>query len=1240
MIISHQFGQEKDRLIMKQKHFAVALTAVVAVCVTFARAADAAPQAEDKAGATRRTQEDVDRIIAEQKAELEADSKGFEESKTYPFFARNQSPGMRTLKDVELRTVLQGSMPGEQPEDYNTRVVKFAPRKGVDTVEVDPRMPLREWSFTEEGFAKNVIPAVLQRADRKLKAHLVGFRGIGYTIDEGEFNGEIDIPCVLLRLPDGRIRMIETQYLSQDDLLFAAKWHKAALDDIKANRIPEQPRVLPKHIKERYPNPTEPGVKNSHFLTESDFTVLVSGTEHPEPGNANHWVTWVNAMGDRKAGRKVRTKACTWYDAHWRIFDYSGFYMPGIDSPEPRDKFWWFVGGPTIDGKGTKGGGGGQHIGNGSPGIAAHEWGHLTQFLNGVRHGGGETWADSVRDLAFPAGTAGPELTTPHQHLFLSGNRYGFTYFYTTVGEDPSLGHLWFARLPVYGSDQVSADSAMHLIAELFKRQRLTEYADQNMVNKPVEEFGDLFGEYAARTATFDNQKEYLYRNSRYSPPRHVLELMDREKNIWRIPTDLAPYAQGFNIVRLVPEQGAKNIEVDFTGIHDPSIYSDWRACIVAVEADGTRRYSNLWNKGPVHFAVKADDRSIWLTVAATPTALKETEGLTPGSQFLKRMPTYPWQVQLTRATVGTPARLPEEFGQKIVGGGSVDRSQLVPHKNGGGLVSKTATVADTAYIGPNAMVLDHAKVLDHASIEGFAIVKGNAVVKNHARLYGNAEAHGSTVVGGYSRYHVPVVTTILSDLMANNPLMPRFGEATLRKDGLWANYAMMDSDRTKLYDYYRYADVDLSANMPAYPNLDGYVFGVPEAVVYDDGSDEHAVGLKFNGKDQYATLHSAVMDIPEATIVTKLVVEPGVAGTVFDFGADQDHCMTLTIAADGTLKLHATVKGKSVVSLTGSKKIVRGSPVSMSVVVDGNTAAIWMNDDKIAETQTGLRPCDVFPPDAIRKNLIASSRDGKNRLKALFDSVVIYAKAHRQLDARPVMDAPPIIGDNVLKRLAQRQDPENQKEFMESAKEIENFYWLGSPSGHKQPLWREGAGNYRELYANNILAKRWYELSRRDETYRKWDDEILPGIEAEEKTPEGQTEEARKRHIELRREFKEEIEPAAYRNFPHEARALESMMDGLYRTHWNISYFGYLKGHYYPRLLGGDREDLKLLTEQNKLATDPKGWVRSSDITVPLPSNKQGVIWSKEGILSGEYDKLQATAKKWYLHTHGPIGE
>lgn len=1224
---------------MKPKNPAIALMAMLSVCATFALVAEADPKAAQETAPPGRTPQDVSRIIAQQVAELQTAGRVREESRVYPFYSSYQSPGLRTVKGVQLRTVLKGSLAGEKPEDYNTRVVKFAPRKGFDIVDVDPRMPLREWTFTEEGFAHNVIPAVFQSDNRKLKAHLVGFRGIGYTVDEGEFKGEMNIPCILLRLPDGRVRMIETRYLSEEDLQFAAECHRAALADIRANRIPEQPRVIPGHVKQRYPNPTEPGVKNSHFFTESQFVVLISGTEHPEPGNAQHWVTWVNAMGDQKAGREVRAKACAWFDAHWLIFEYGGFYMPGIDSPEPRDKFGWFVGGPTIDGKGTKGGGGGWHIGNGSPGIAAHELGHMSKFLNGVRHGGGESWADSLRDVAFPTGTGVLELNTPFQHLFSSGNGYGYTYFYMTVGEDPSLGYLWFTRLPIYDGGQASADSATHLIAELFKRQRLTEYADKNMVNRPVEEFGDLFGEYAARSATFDNQKEYLFRNSRYSPPRQVLELIDKGANVWRVPADCAPQAQGFNVVRLVPETGAKEIEVDFRGLHDPSIYSDWRACIIAVEADGGRRYSDLWNKGPVRFPVKAGDRSFWLTVAATPTALKQTRDLCPGGHFLKRLPTYPWSVKLAHATVGTPARLAGEFGPKATRAGAVDTSQLLPHKNGGGLVAGTASVADTAYVGPNAMVLDNAKVLDHASIEGFAIVRDSAVVKDHARLYGTAEARGDTVVGGYSRYHLPVWTHIKSDIMSKNPLIPRCGEAKLPDDGLWANYAMMDTDRIHLHDYYRYKEA-VGDNLPSYPHLNGYVFGKPEAVAYDDRSGGHAAGLQFNGTDQYATIHNAAMDIPQATIVIKLMVEPGTAGTIFDFGADKDNCMTLAIAADGTLQLNATVRGKSVVALTGSEKMVRSRPVRLRVELDGQTAALWMDKSKIAEAKTSFRACDVFPPDALRENLIASSRAGTKRLKALFDSVVIYAKVHDDFDSLlpPIVDAPPIVGDNVFKLLSQRLDPERQKKLIESAKNINEFYMLGSKRRPNYFMQRSLCADPKDLYENNALGKRWYRLLRRDPTYVKWEDEILPKMEAEKKTPEGQTEDAKKRHLAMEREFKEKIESRIFELYPDEARAIDSMCSGLYRTHWSMSYFGFLDGVYYPSLLGSNREELKTLTLENSRSKDPKGWIRSSDITVPLPGNKEAVVWSKEGILSGAYDKLQPTERQWYLHTQGPI--
>ena len=179
-----------------------------------------------------------------------------------------------------------------------------------------------------------------------------------------------------------------------------------------------------------------------------------------------------------------------------------------------------------------------------------------------------------------------------------------------------------------------------------------------------------------------------------------------------------------------------------------------------------------------------------------------------------------------------------------------------------------------------------------------------------------------------------------------------------------------------------------------------------------------------------------------------------------------------------------------------------------------------------------------------------------------------------------------------------------------------------------------------KDLYENNALGKRWHQLLRRDATYVKWEDEILPKMEAEKMTPEGQTEEAKKRYLELEREFREEIETRIFERYPDEARAIDDMCGGLYRGHWNITYFGYLDRYYYPYLIGSQREELDNITAHNSRSKDPKGWIKSSAITVPLPMNNNIVIWSKEGILSGEYDKLQPTVKRWYLHTHGPIKE
>jgi len=1251
--------------------FSVTLPSLIAVTVlaTFGGALQAEPTAETAA--------DVDKVIAEQKAQLKADTEAFAKSKTYPYFSFYQSPGMRGRQDTELREVLVGSLPNEKPEAYNVRVVKFAPRKGVDTIDIDPRMPLREWTFTDSAYSSGAIPAKYRTSNHKIKAHLAGFRGIGYVIDKGEFKGAYRMPKLLLRFSDGRLRTVDSKLVSEADRTFMVQQYKIAMDDLKARRLPEKPYVVPERFQKEFANPKQPGEKNGHMITESEFFFFTSGTEHPEPGNREHWCQWINPMGDRKAGRKLRAETGEWNDAMWRIYEYAGHWMKGAEDAEPRKKFWWKVGGPTIDGKRTKGGGGGNHIGNGEFGIGAHEWGHCNdRFLYGVIHGGGETWADTLRDTAFGNG-GGPQLGAPHNHVFPAMNDYGFTYFYSVTGEDPSLGYMWYTRLPVFrGKPQESSSSALHLAAEMFKRQKLTEYASDKMVNKPVEELGDLYGEFAARSATFDIQREGEMAARGQVPVRQGMERVDAMRNLWRIPADFAPHAQGYNTIRLVPEPGAKSVTVDFTGMHDPAIYSDWRVCIIAVGADGVRRYSNLWNKGPMILEIKPSDRSLWLSVAATPTALKETpaggnsprkgvwelpKGHKKGEKLrwqdratlLKRMPTYPWMVKLTGATAGSPASFRDGFGHGVMA------ETLTPHANGGGLVAATATVAETAYVGPNAVVLGKAQVLDNARIEGFAIVQDNAIIKENAKLYGNAIAKGNTVVGGNARYHVPVTNPDKSelDVMSVNPLPPRVGNAKRNPQGLWAAYAMMDSDAVYLQDYFRIERVQSHRNRPIYPTMNGYVFGTPQAVCYDNGTGPPAAGLLFDGATQYAELHPAALDLPEATIVARLKVAPKATGTIFDVGTDAKNRMVLSLEANGALHLVATLDGKKCIDLMGSHTMIPSKVVQLRVEADGQTVAFWMNAVKLGEAESSLRFADLFGPDVVRRNTIAASRDGKRKLKCLFDSLTIYAKVYNAVGPGgvvafdtlppPALEAPPIVKDNILALLEARMDPTRAAPIREAAMNIFNFYkteGFGTVRARSGGTWDAPEG----FFVENLTGRRWMRLTRRDPDWVKWTDEIMPASKNDPK------EVREKKEREYNSVIRNKAMGGRHRD---ECKMIDGLAMALWRTHWDTDYMGYIDQHYIPAkvsaVLGGvGGENLHSVTVYNNLANDPKSWIKSEDITVPMPSlrvrrprkdgkGQDNVVvepWSVEGIASGEYDKLTPYQKQWYLHTYGPI--
>ena len=175
-------------------------------------------------------------------------------------------------------------------------------------------------------------------------------------------------------------------------------------------------------------------------------------------------------------------------------------------------------------------------------------------------------------------------------------------------------------------------------------------------------------------------------------------------------------------------------------------------------------------------------------------------------------------------------------------------------------------------------------------------------------------------------------------------------------------------------------------------------------------------------------------------------------------------------------------------------------------------------------------------------------------------------------------------------------------------------------------------------------------QLMRRDPDWVKWTDEIMPASKNDPKEVRQQKE----------REYDGAIrQKAGSGRKRDECMMLNGLAMALWRTHWDTDYMGYIDKSYMPAkvsaVMGGvGGENLHSIAVYNNLANDPKSWIKSEDIIVPMPSIRmrrpridgkghENVLvesWSVEAITSGEYDKLTQYQKQWYLHTFGPIKE
>jgi len=1148
----------------------------------------------------------------------------------YEFYKGCQYPGKGLRPGVGLNKVIDA---GGEPKQYARRTVQWWPRRGEDMVEVVDGMPLRTWTF--QGHAPGRAPSGPAAENifseyGTIRAHLAGFRGVGASPGAE--------PCIVLRLADGRKRLFPSGTFVKEDRDFIMKLFEGEMKRIRENSVKVEYHVRD-DLSGAYPNIAKPGEPGT-MLVESEHIVWASGSQSGDPNEP-----WIHEA-DLAKGKRYREDVMRWSENMWSLYQYSGNLMCGWDR-EQQDKYVITVPGTKRDGFKTIGGyAGGGYGGCGIKGankwLLAHEWGHGLR-INSSYVGGGEAGADTCATFCFPGPRGNHQTRRPERHVFSGIGGYGVTTFYNVMGDNPNWGHGWFFAMP-YGQDDTG--HTLLTIARVGQQRGLFDNGIRGL--------GDLMGEYAARVATFDCELEYSYRRALFSPVRHWMEPVSVEERIYRITADYAPEPWGMNIVRLVPDEGAKEIAVDFHGLHDPEAYSDWRACIVSLGADGIRRYSPLWNKDRMRASVKTDDISHWLTVAATPTAMYLNKN--PHTRNIgvfcsgRHACRYPWRAQFTGARPGSPHWSVADFGAREPSGhrlvpvvpGSraaaylkreIERLTAIAkdakedhvkrgaalqaerirtrlaemakgkrHPNGGGWVQDTAKVDATAYVGPNAMVLDAAQVLGHASVEDFAVVRDSARVKDHARVFGAAKIEGNdTVVGGYARAWLADRRGTAPERSARPPkgeypVVPlRPGAEELRPDGLWINYAMDAPNNVTLEDYYRYrAEFSHGHNRALVPTSNGYVRNQPEFAEVDG-----RFGLRFDGKKQYAEISPRAVDLGEATVVATVRRESHTAGVVFDCGVSDENCMVLRFEQDGTHVFEATVDGKSALELRGKTAVPVNQWARLRVEFDGDVATLWLNKDVVSRKTSTFRPCDVFPPDTRRLNTIAISRNMRDGFAGMFDGLVVYHKVHSDFEKLPppAADAPIRPTSNVVERIVKQ---------MGDAQEIEEKV---------RTMVRDELAPYEAM--RRKCQARQDELLGRDEGLHRAR-QVLAAAQAQRADT--------KRINELAKKVND-AEEEAWKRYGPEKGWLKSFAYAGFGGHYNTPYRYYLEKRARAIVVGGEmRENTRRVVEAQQVYADPDNWRTKVDWDWRMPEE-----------IDGKIDSLPLM-KQWLARTRGLV--
>ena len=554
---------------------------------------------------------------------------------------------------------------GADAVGYKRRTVQWWPRKGQDIVDIPKGAPLRTWTRNKGQKDKEALAGVSRHwtasAPETFKAHLIGFRGFGTSTVKPDPSNVL-IPAAVLRLENGEQRSVVdygpvSKMMSPEDHIFIHKVWEKAFPKLYA-QVSQEDRLGPEvDFKWKLwegPMPKFNGIevpRGSKYprwgIGENGISVVVETPNFYLIARPKHWgkpASWIQP-NNIEGQNRYRKSIMEYLENFWTYVEAAGASMPYWRRSGPNKKYQIHIWRSRC-----AGGWGHCGIGDASPVAFGHEFFH-GQPLGGWG-GAAETMCNSGQHTALPGELQmfNGNFRYPWRNVMNMGYQSSLWFF--VLGDNPNWG---YGIQVVVGCLSSSSDiTPYHALARLGQERGLWKNG--------IKGFGDFFGEYAARMVTCDFVERYPIQSKYGMPEMSYVYPVYGHKNRYRINNAEAPRWCGYNIIRLNAAQGAKEITADFQGIHDPAQHSDWRACIVAVDANGRARYSPLWNKGKMTFALKPTDKKLWFTVSACPSAFPvppKGRRVSIHGMFLSGIhaPRHLWEVTLTGCAPGTPHR-------------------------------------------------------------------------------------------------------------------------------------------------------------------------------------------------------------------------------------------------------------------------------------------------------------------------------------------------------------------------------------------------------------------------------------------------------------------------------------------------------------------------------------------------------------------------------------------------------